>query len=772
MRRPVDIWHKPALSAVVALAIPDFTLFALGRMDLVLYTSAGAMCALYGHGLPYAARARALPWVVIGMVASLAVALTAASLVSSAVVLVALASVLAAVHKVVCDATRIGPPGNLIFTFIAASAFFVPQRISQVPLHLVLALAAGAVAWLVGMAPALVRPRGPERIATARALEAAATLLRAEAAARDAAPGEAEGAVVRARQATATAVNAAWHTVFLVPARTPAKAEARAGLERLLIRAEAVLGGAADGHNGRDEADGHIGRDESWPRHTGGSRLMETASALPSGTAPSAPSAPATSPYPFPSTHTDADAAPSGSTPPSPSPEPSPRPAIPTPFPIAIPAPSASAVMLAEAEMFGGWAREVRGGGPLPVVVLTSSQRAELVGVEVDRRQVEERAEDRGEGYRGDQRIVSGTGRGIGVDRCVDLNRTRVDVNRARAGEPGTGRLPEGLGEAAAEEAAVGSACRVGGTTHNMAADPRDAAVACASSRYGTRCPAPGRVRGWRVVGSAFRAGSPLLPVGLRTAVGCALAGWASMLLGVGHPYWAVVTAASVFQANTTLSWQRALQRSVGNLLGLVVFTALLPLIHTGHLAMIALALFFQFGAEAWITRNYWLGSVCVTPMALLLTEFGNPLPARVLVADRWIDTVVGAALGLVCCVLVTNRRAGDRIGAALERTAAAQVAAGRLLAADAVPGAVHARETGWARDRLAGALAELREAVDVASGEWWQRALPEERVARAEQHGHRTLALLARRLAGAAPAVRPVPEPVAAAGTIDGVRR
>ncbi|MFJ5673752.1 hypothetical protein [Streptomyces sp. NPDC093097] len=261
LRRPVDIWHKPALSAVVALAVPDLVLFALGRLDLVLYTSAGAMCALYAHGLPYAARARALPWVVLGMAASLAVALTAASLVTSAAVLVALASLVAAVHKMVCDATRIGPPGNLILTFIAASAFFVPQRPAEVLPHTALALVTGAFAWLVCMAPALVRPRGPERIATARALEAAAGLLRARAGAAGAPPtggtepakagdgeaAEAGGAepaeVARARHATAAAVNAAWHTLFLVPARTPEKAAARAGLQRLLVRAESALGG-------------------------------------------------------------------------------------------------------------------------------------------------------------------------------------------------------------------------------------------------------------------------------------------------------------------------------------------------------------------------------------------------------------------------------------------------------------------------------------------------------------------------------------------------
>ncbi|WP_328731146.1 FUSC family protein [Streptomyces caniferus] len=645
LRRPVDIWHKPALSAVAALAIPDLTLFGMGRLDLVLYTSAGAMCALYAHGLPYAARARTLLWVVFGMVASLGIALTAASLTTSTALLVVLASLMAAVHKMVCDATRIGPPGNIILTFITASAFFVPQHLGEVPLHLALALGAGGLAWLVCMAPALIRPHGPERIAAARALEAAAGLLRTEAGSRgvEAPGGEAAGieaarvesarvesarvelagaapvavqpagveparvesvGVAQARHATAAAVNAAWHTLFLVPARTPARAAARAGLERLLVRAESALG-----HDGRTAA--------------------------------------------------------------------------------------------GEAERLGTWARELRSGRPLPQVVLSAEQAEELMGV--------------------------------------------------------------------AEEA------------------------------RGPRRPAPGRPHGVRAVLARLAPGSPLLPIGARVAAGCVLAGWVSMAVGVGHPYWAVVTAASIFQANTTLSWQRALQRTLGNLLGLLLYTALLPLMHVGELAMIALALTFQLGAEACITRNYWLGSVCVTPMALLLTEFGRRVPAGSLIADRWIDTVVGAVVGLACCVLVTNRRAANRIEVALGRVAAAEAVALRLLAARNAPGTDGAREarsaqetewaleagatqepewalesratqesawphvtawaqeTGWARDRLAGCLVELREAVDVAAGEWWQRALPEERIARAEQQGHRALAGLVRQLPAAVPAPVPV---------------
>ncbi|WP_392750285.1 FUSC family protein [Streptomyces sp. LN590] len=54
------------------------------------------------------------------------------------------------------------------------------------------------------------------------------------------------------------------------------------------------------------------------------------------------------------------------------------------------------------------------------------------------------------------------------------------------------------------------------------------------------------------------------------------------MALGVGPPYWAVVAAASIFQSNLALTWRRALNRVFGNLVGLALLAALLPITHTG----------------------------------------------------------------------------------------------------------------------------------------------------------------------------------------------
>ncbi|ULR48711.1 FUSC family protein [Streptomyces deccanensis] len=512
VNRPSEIWFKPALSVVVATAPPNLTLLALDRLDLAMYAMAGSLCALYAHHRPYAARALTLARVVLGMVAGLAVALVTASLTMNAVVLVTVGALLAAAQKVLCDASRIGPPANVIFTFVTSAALFVPQSPAQVPGHLAVAAVAGAWAWLVCMAPGLPRPYGPERRATAQALNAVASHVEAP---------ERPGS----HTAAATAVHTAWQTLLTAGPRT----EPRRALAALLVRADVAL---------------------------------------------AAP--------------TEAD-----------------------------------------------------------------------------------------------------------PDRLRALARSPLAAARRRR------------------------------------AAPAPAADARLDAEYGRPARRP-------PLGSAL---GPLAPLAVRTALGCALAGYASLAIGVGRPYWALVTAASLYQANLTLTWSRGVQRVVGNLAGVPAFAALVPLAHLGPAALVLCCLALAFGAEALISRNYWLGSVCVTPMALLVTEFVRFTDPAELITDRLSDTLVGALVGFLTAVVVTNRRAGDRVAhsvAVVERAHAHTL----RTAADpaATPGALRA-----ARRDLAAALVELRAASDTASGEWWQRALPSERVTHVEQAGHRTLAATVR---------------------------
>ncbi|MFB7297106.1 FUSC family protein [Streptomyces rubiginosohelvolus] len=549
LSRPSDTWFKPALSVVVASAVPHLTLLAIGRLDLIVYTMAGSLCALYGHGLPYARRARAVAGVVLGMAAGLAVSLVTASLTGSTAVLIAVGALLAAVQKVLCDATRIGPPGHVIFTFVSSAALFAPQRLGQIPGHLALTLGAGAFAWLVALAPALVRREGPERRAVARALEAAAACA-ADPGPRNrnaADPGPRHHSAAdpgsRHRSAAAAAVHAAWQCLLASGRPTPV----RRSLERLVVHAEAAFVAPGSGAGAADP------------------------------------------------------------------------------------------------ERLRSWAALTRGRGPVPTPPPAPTTADELYGIDAERA-----------------------------------------VLRAREG--------------------------------------RRAARRALLRRLGP--------------------GSPLLPVAVRTLIGCALAGYLCAALGVGRPYWAIVTAASLYHANLTLSWNRTLQRTLGNLLGVLVFAAVLPVSRISPLALVYCCLFFGFAAEALITRNYWLGSVAVTPMALLVLEFGGAHPAGELIGDRVLDTVLGAATGFLAATLVTNRRAAGRVEQALDATDRARAAAERTVADPAAA----PTERDRARRRLTASLVELREAGDTAAGEWWQRALPEQRLLAAERAGHRTLAATAPR--------------------------
>ncbi|EDY44813.2 FUSC family protein [Streptomyces sp. SPB074] len=510
-----DTWFKPATGASSAAVIPLLTLLALNRLDLAAYTMAGSLCALYGHQLPYARRARAVLWVGLGMVAGVALAMLTSAATDSVPLLITVGAALAALQKTLCESTGIGAPGPVIFAFVSSATLFAPQTLAAVPGHLALTTGAAALAWCVTMAPALPRPTGPERRATARALEAVAAFLTA--------PGG-TSARHHARAAAVTALHTGRETLRAAGRRTPV----RDGLTRLLDRAETAL--AAPG---------------------------------------------------------DADAA-----------------------------------LLVEQ------AARTRGTGPLPRT----------------------------------------------AGPCEPPAEEPPRVRRPRAAHP---------------------------------------------------------------VARALAPGSPLLPVAARTFLGPLLAGLLAWGLGSDRPYWAIVTAVAVLQLNASLSWTRAIQRTVGNVVGVGAFALLAPLAHTGPAAVVALIIVLAFGAEALMPRNYWLGSVCVTPMALLIGEFGGHHGTAPLVGDRVLDTLVGAATGLVAAFLVTNRRASAVLERSLAAAEAARAEAEALLARTEASGAALAH----ARHRLTAALVALRAAADTASGELWQRPLPAGRVRDAERAGHRTLA-------------------------------
>ena len=63
---------------------------------------------------------------------------------------------------------------------------------------------------------------------------------------------------------------------------------------------------------------------------------------------------------------------------------------------------------------------------------------------------------------------------------------------------------------------------------------------------------------------------------------------------------------------------------------------------------LIGVIVLLQVLAELLVGRNYALALVVITPLALLMVHLVAPVPARVLLLDRGVETLIGVAVGMV----------------------------------------------------------------------------------------------------------------------------
>jgi hypothetical protein len=144
----------------------------------------------------------------------------------------------------------------------------------------------------------------------------------------------------------------------------------------------------------------------------------------------------------------------------------------------------------------------------------------------------------------------------------------------------------------------------------------------------------------------------------VRYGVAVLVAGSAATVLGIGHPYWAMVSAVVPMAAPDLLGQLvRGGHRLLGTLLGLGLAAVLLALPLRG-LALVVVVVLLQVAAELFVGRNYGLALIFVTPLALLLGQLAVAHPAGVLLLDRGVETFVGVLVALVVTVLTQERSA------------------------------------------------------------------------------------------------------------------
>ncbi|MFG2255553.1 FUSC family protein [Streptomyces mirabilis] len=231
-------------------------------------------------------------------------------------------------------------------------------------------------------------------------------------------------------------------------------------------------------------------------------------------------------------------------------------------------------------------------------------------------------------------------------------------------------------------------------------------------------------------------AGSPghvavLVVPAFRMALGTGLAGGLAAFLSFGHGYWAALSAAAVLHSvNVRSTLERALQRTLGTAAGLLIAFGVLAT-HPAPTALVALIVVFEFLLEYTVARNYGLGVVFLTPLALLMSDLASPAPVGTLVHDRTLGSVLGILIGLACALLVVHGRPAARVERALAACGEASERAEQALAdSAAVPHSA-------VQTQLAVAVVELREADDAAAGELYAAEVDPAQLAAAEQRAY-----------------------------------
>lgn len=142
----------------------------------------------------------------------------------------------------------------------------------------------------------------------------------------------------------------------------------------------------------------------------------------------------------------------------------------------------------------------------------------------------------------------------------------------------------------------------------------------------------------------------------VRYGLGIGLAGTIATALGIGHPYWAMVSVTvPLAAASTGGRTLRGIQRVLGTLVGVLVTWAVLSFNPSPMMLIIVIGI-AQAGAEIFVGRNYGFALLFITPLALCMVQLGHPMPVEQLIADRAIETVLGVSVGLTI-TLLTNER-------------------------------------------------------------------------------------------------------------------
>lgn len=172
------------------------------------------------------------------------------------------------------------------------------------------------------------------------------------------------------------------------------------------------------------------------------------------------------------------------------------------------------------------------------------------------------------------------------------------------------------------------------------------------------------------VIGGAFDKNSIVFLNAFRYGFVLFIAAIISQSFDFERSYWVTLSCAAVLSGATIMAtFHRAIQRSLGTIIGILTATSILYFQPEGYI--IAIAIFFlTFLTELAIVLNYGIAALFITPNALLLAESTTKIhDISYFASARVIDVLIGSAIGLIGAFLMNRKSAASLLAHTMAKT-------------------------------------------------------------------------------------------------------
>ncbi|MDT5365531.1 MAG: hypothetical protein QOC69_7293 [Mycobacterium sp.] len=158
----------------------------------------------------------------------------------------------------------------------------------------------------------------------------------------------------------------------------------------------------------------------------------------------------------------------------------------------------------------------------------------------------------------------------------------------------------------------------------------------------------------WAAVRGHLTWSSPVLRHAVRLASATAIGIGIARFADVPHGYWIPLTVVMVLRPETAHTYTRCVGRVAGNVVGIVVASAVILLLHPTGFTAVALAVVFLGVAYAVSGFGYLALSAALAAAIVFLIDVGGTAGATAL-GDRLLATLIGGALAVLAHVAVPD---------------------------------------------------------------------------------------------------------------------